>query len=66
MLIGFIPKAERESRQARAILAHWSGKQIRHVAASQNLLHLLLNPLDGGRFPWGIVSAIFQACPEFL
>src|SRR5258707_14581414 len=61
MLIGLIPKAERESRQARAILAYLSSKQIRHVAASQNHLHVLLNSLDGGHFPWGIGAAIFQA-----
>ena len=66
MLIGLIAKAERESRQAGAILAHRNGKQIRHVAASQNPLHLLLHSLQGRRFPGGIGTAIFQVCPEFL
>src|SRR5947207_14510904 len=60
MLIGLIAKAERESREASAILAYLHGKQIRHVAASQNPLHLLLNSLQGKRFPWGIGAALFQ------
>ena len=51
LLISLIPKAEGESRQARALLAHLNGKEIRQVATSQNLLHLLLHPLDGWRFP---------------
>ncbi len=66
LLISLIPKAEGESRQARALLAHLNGKEIRQVATSQNLLHLLLHPLDGWRSPPGIVAAIGEPDPEFL